>query len=75
MSNHTSRTTGVQPSISQNTTTNINPPIIAITEHLIDGANPFTEIQRTETQIVPLQNIKFSDELFSGFSFVQYKSN
>ncbi|CAG8656819.1 15261_t:CDS:1, partial [Gigaspora rosea] len=70
MSNLTSRTTGVQPSISQNTTTHINPPIIAVAEHLINGANPFTEIQHTEAQIVPLQNIDFSDVLFSGSSFV-----
>ncbi|CAG8722285.1 9868_t:CDS:2 [Dentiscutata erythropus] len=59
--NLTNQTTGAQPSISQNTTAHIDLPINAIAEHLINGANPFTEIQRTETQTVPLQNVQLPD--------------
>ncbi|CAG8507583.1 17070_t:CDS:1, partial [Dentiscutata heterogama] len=73
MNNLTNQATGAQPSISQNTTAHIDLPINAIAAHLINGANPFAEIQRTETQTVPLQNVQLSDVLFSGSSFVQHK--
>ncbi|CAG8624847.1 15225_t:CDS:1, partial [Racocetra persica] len=68
MSNITNNSTNQtsQPSLSQHT-------IDDIIAHVIDGGNPFTEMQSTSNQTASPQNTQFSDTLFSGTSFVQHE--